>query len=141
MLNSGFSVSSAKLIVVHGVARFNEIVRCSELPHSDPKYKPIHCDKHFNVLGRKLKKYLAKSSWYNPETKAGPNWRTMLPQKWKGSKPLQNRLPGMTFSTVLQVQNSKGGRLLKEIVKIEPRLAKNSGYNVKIVEKGGKPLS
>ena len=30
---------------------------------------------------------------------------------------------------------------MNEIVKLEPRLAKNSGYFVKIVEKSGKPLS
>ena len=47
----------------------------------------------------------------------------------------------MKFSSVLQVQSSKGGRLAKEILKIEPRLAKSTGYTVKIVEKGGKPLS
>lgn len=47
----------------------------------------------------------------------------------------------MQYTSVLQVPNSKGSRLLREISKIEPRLAKITKYNVKLVEKGGKPLS
>ena len=60
---------------------------------------------------------------------------------WKGNAPVQVKMPGMPFTSVLQVQSSKGSKLLREIAKIEPRLAKSTGYHVKLVERSGKPLS
>ena len=141
LLNSGFSVASSRLILVHGCTRYVELVRKSKLPHSAPEYRPLHYDKNFNLYGRKLKKYLEKSNWYEPEIGHGTSWRSKLPTCWKGSKPLQQKLPGFKYSTVLQVQNTKGSRLVREIAKVEPRLAKLSGYHVKLIEKGGKPLS
>ena len=56
-------------------------------------------------------------------------------------QPVQRKVPRIPYTTLLQVPDTKGGRLLKEICKIEPRLAKTSGYQRKIVEKGGRPLS
>ena len=41
----------------------------------------------------------------------------------------------MAFSTVLQVPSSKKCRLLNEIPRIEPKLAKATGYSVKLTEK------
>ena len=43
----------------------------------------------------------------------------------------------MAFSTVLQVPSSKKSRLLNEIARIEPKLAKATGYSVKLTEKSG----
>ena len=41
----------------------------------------------------------------------------------------------MAFSTVLQVYSSKKSRLLSEITRIEPKLAKATGYSGKLREK------
>ena len=84
---------------------------------------------------------MEKSSWYEGDSTIKPRWRGCLPQEWKGSRPIQLKLPGTKFTSLLQVQSSKDGRLIKELAKIEPRLAKSSGYHVKLVERGGKPLS
>ena len=65
----------------------------------------------------------------------------MLPDGWKGSKPVQFKLPDMPYTTILQVPSSKDSRLLKAIAKIEPRLAKTTNYHAKLVEKSGKSLS
>ena len=54
---------------------------------------------------------------------------------------MQHRVPGVKFISVLHVPSSRNGRLLKEIAKIELRLYKTSGYQVKLMEKSGKPLS
>ena len=59
-----------------------------------------------------------------------------MPEEWKGAEPIQQRMPGMNFSSLLQVQNSRDGRLIKSIAMILPRLSKSTGYNVKIIEKG-----
>ena len=47
----------------------------------------------------------------------------------------------MQYTSVLMVPSSKGGVLLRELAKIEPRLAKATKYQVKLIEKSGKPLS
>ena len=47
----------------------------------------------------------------------------------------------MKFTTVMQVPSSKNSRLLKELARIEPRVAKTSGYQAKLVEKSGRQLS
>ena len=140
LVNSGFSVPSAQIILVHGVLRYVEIVKNSRLPETNPRFKPLHFNREFNSLERKLQKYLAKSNWYSSE-KSGSNWRSKLPVEWKGDKPLQSKMPKFQFTTILQVQSSQNSRLLKELAKVEPRLTKSSGYHVKLVEKGGKPLS
>ena len=79
LLNSGFSGTSAQLILVHGTACYVELLGNSMLPSSDPKFKPLHADKNFNMLGRKLKRFVEKSNWYNPYTNCRPNWRKNLP--------------------------------------------------------------
>ena len=40
LLNSGFSLASAQLTLVHGITRYLEMLRCSRLPVTNPKYKP-----------------------------------------------------------------------------------------------------
>ena len=141
LLNSGFSLASAQLILVHGLTRYLEMVRCSELPKNNSKYKPLYWNKSFNRLERKLKKFEAKSGRYSSENKGKSSWRGSLPSNWKGARPIQSRVHGMQYTTVLQVPRSKGSRLLKELARVEPRLSKTSGYLVKLTEKSGKPLS
>ena len=43
----------------------------------------------------------------------------------------------MQFTTMLQVPNTRGGILAKNLIKAEPDLARITGYNVKVVEKAG----
>ena len=62
-------------------------------------------------------------------------WRSYLPSELKGAKPIQKKLPGMEYSTVLQVPSTKGSRLLKELAKLEPRLTKLTGYHSMLVER------
>ena len=69
------------------------------------------------------------------------NWRDRLKGSWKDSRSDQRCVEGMKFSTIMQVQSSKGGRLLREMIRIESSLARVSGYNVKYVEKSGVPLA
>ena len=123
MINSGHSVASTQIILVHGVTKFNEIVRRSALPVTDPLYQPVHYDKNHKKYERKLRKFLAKSSWYScGETVPGKtSWRASLPSEWRGSKPVQRKVHGVNFTTVLHVPSSSGGRLLKALANIEPR--------------------
>ena len=59
---------------------------------------------------------------------------------WKGEKPVQRPIKGLTFSMILQVPNTSNSTLLKEIAKVEPKLARTTGYSAKLVEKSGVQL-
>ena len=118
------------------------MVKDSELPDSHPNYKPIHCEKQFNLFNRKLHKLLARTGWYEENVIVKKtNWRRTIPKGWSGCKPSQFPVPGMKFTSVMHVPSSRDGRLLKMLCKAEPRIAKISGYQVKFIEKSGQPLS
>ena len=74
-----------------------------------------------------MDKFLARSGWYDTSEKDTMSWRSKLSVEWKGTKPIQRRVPDMKFTTVLQVPSSYNGRLVKELARVEPRLAKSSG--------------
>ena len=142
LVNSGHSVKSAQFILVHGTTKYLELLKRSKLETSNSLYRPLHCDKEFDKFNRKLYKLLAKNSWYDSETvKAKTNWRQNLSKDWAGSKPVQHSVHGMRNTTSLQVPNSVNGQLLKSLAKAEPRIAKLTGYQVKMTEKSGKSLS
>ena len=120
MRNSGFSLSSCQYVLVHGVTKFKEMVRCSELPEDDCNFKPLHCSSKYNVFNRKLHKMLAKTSWYDDlELVKKTRWRDQIPSGWAGSKPVQHRLKDVKFSSIMQVPNSKNGRLLSMLAKAD----------------------
>ena len=81
---------------------------------------PLYVEKSFKRVERTLAKFEAKNGWYSCENAGRSRWRSNLPTEWKGSKPLQTRVPGIPFTSVLQVQSSRDSRLLKAIAKIEP---------------------
>ena len=81
LVNSGHLLESSKMILVHGVVKFLDMVRRSKLPQSDPKFKPLHVGRHFKKFEMKLLKFLSKSGWYNDESGliVKSNWRMNLP--------------------------------------------------------------
>ena len=142
LINSGHSLSSCQYILVHGTVKYLELVRRSALPKSHKLYRPLFLTQDFDVRRRKLRKMLAKSSWFDDsELNSKINWRQALPQGWSGKKPVQFKVPAMKFSTTFKVPSTKGGRLLKMLSKAEPRIAKICGYQLKMVEGSGRPLS
>ena len=142
MCNSGHSISSIQYILVHGVVKFIELVRLSQLEKTNFEYKPIHPAREHDVIRRKLHKMLQHTGWFSEsEIALKSKWRQNVPRNWAGGKPDQFCVPGMKFSSVMHVPSSKNGRLVKMLSKAEPRVAKITGYQVKYVEKGGRPLS
>ena len=132
--NSGFSVSSTQIILVHGITRYLELVEKSKLRPNHKNFRPLHVEKGFKLLERKLAKFTMKSDWYSSDKLSDKvNWRQNLPEEWKGTKPIQFKVPNMKYTSLLQVPSTKGSKLLKAIARSEPRLAKASGYHVKVV--------
>ena len=68
-------------------------------------------------------------------------WRNVIPKGWSGCKPLQYAIPGIKFTTLMQVPSSRNGRLIKMLAKAKPCMAKLCGYQAKYVGKSGTPLS
>ena len=69
------------------------------------------------------------------------SWRGSLPNTWRGSRPVQSKIPNFEYTTVMQVPSSLNSRLLNGLARAEYRVAKVTGYQCKMVEKGGKLLS
>ena len=142
MVNSGHSLSSVQYILVHGVIKYSELLKLSELSEDDIKHQPLYRSKQYNSYNRKLHKLLQKSGWFSEsEIVMKTKWRHIVPKGWSGCKPLQYNVPGMKYTTIMQVPSTKDSRLLKMLAKAEPRLAKISKYQVKYVEKSGKQLT
>jgi len=136
------SLKSFEYILVHGVTKFVEMLKNSLLPKHHKNDKPLHCEQDYDVFNRKLQKMVAKNSWYEASSLTKKTfWRSRLPTQWIGEKPSQRKIPGMKFSTVLKVPSTRDGRLVKALADAEYSLAKSTGYQVKMVEMSGKPLS
>ena len=136
MINSGHSVASTQYVVVHGVLKFIDLLRRSKLDRLHNDYKPLYSPKEFDLCNRRLRKKLAKTYWYDDNLlDKKTSWRISLPQNWAGDRPAQFKVPGMQFSSVMMVPSSNSGRLFKMLTKAEPRLAKSSGYQIKLIEK------
>ena len=61
MKNSGHSLESIQYLLVHGVTKYKELVRLSELPLDDAEHRPLYRSKHYNTHNRKLHKILQKN--------------------------------------------------------------------------------
>ena len=142
IVNSGFNQHDARVILVQGVTKYFELVRRSKLDSSHAEYKPIHLSNEFKESERQINKYLAKMTWYDrPQDVPASKWRSKLEGCWRGNRPIQAKVKGYKYTTVLQVPSTKGSRLLRQLASAEPRLTKASGYCVKLVEKSGIQLS
>ena len=146
LINSGHSVKSARIIMVQGVVKYLWKVELSNLSEDDPKFCPLYLDKTYNEECRQVSKYRAKMSWYKCKKKKNTSvssedcdvgWRGRLVGVWRGKNQSQKpTLPG-GFTTVLNVPNTKGASLAMKLIRQEPKLARMTNYNVKIIEKSG----
>ena len=141
LVNSGHSASSARILIVQGVAKYLHKVKVSKLDKQDRDFVPLYLTKEYEEKNRQVKKYLARSSWFkNPvdgvELKK-KDWMREIPREWKGRNMSQRVVPGMKFTTIFKVPNTKNGILYSRLVKEESKLAKLTGYNVKLVEDSG----
>ena len=136
LVNSGHSIKSSRIMVVHGVTKYLELKRIHNLPKSHNDYKPMYLSKEYDQEKRQLKKQMEKMTWYS-DGGTGVKWRDKLRGMWEGDKPVQRKVKGMDFTSVVQVANTEGSILLNSLAKKEPKIAKITGYNVKIVERSG----
>ena len=141
MLNSGHSKWYTKIVLVHGVTKFRYRVKCSKLDTKDSRFKPLHLSKDYREADRQIDKCLAKSNWHKKRTDGQSNnaqaWRNELRGVWRGSRQLQRPVRGIPVTTVLQIPNTVGSVLMREIARVEPRLARATGYSTKLIKKGG----
>ena len=133
LVNSGHSCQSSRIIIVHGVTKYLHKVKLSMLPRSDPRFEPLYFDKLYKEDERQCDKYLAKMSWFKDNVTSLTDssgveiklesWKSNLHGVWRGSTRGQKRVPGMDYSTILQVPNSSNSVLLNNLMKIEENLA------------------
>ena len=129
LYNSGYGVDEIKIILVQGVTKFYSLVSRNNLSVKSKRYKPLYLSKSYNEDERHVAKYLNKMCWFQGKNdRLDTEWRGELSGKWKGGKPVQKPVKGMQYSTILQVPNTKNGTLLKELARVEPRLAKITNW-------------
>ena len=63
MSNSGYEVKQMRHIVIGGLTGYERRLQLSK-NKTNPKWRPLHEGAHFNVVGRRKKKMLAKSEWF-----------------------------------------------------------------------------
>ena len=56
MLNCGHSINGTKLVLFHGAVKFLDILRKSELHADDKGHQPLHFEKGYKRLERRLQK-------------------------------------------------------------------------------------
>ena len=144
LVNSGHSVSSSKILIVQGVSKYLHKLKLSKLDEDDVQFEPLYKSKEYDEKGRQVKKFMAEMNWFKNKNKQEVmtdsrkyDWKSILPERWRGSTASQRPSPGMNFTSILKVPNTKGGALYRSLVKQEDKLARLSGYNVKIVESSG----
>ena len=64
-------------------------------------------------------------TWFgrNNNKNPGRERKSKSTGRWAGRKRIQSKVNRMEYSTILQVSNSKGGRLIKRLAKMELKLA------------------
>ena len=100
----------------------------------------MHMSKEYNQEIRQINKQVAKVSWYQGRD-TGLSWRHNLKGEWVGARPSQRKVKGMEYSLILQVPNTEGSLLMNMLARKDPKIAKLTGYTIKIIEKGGVKLS
>ena len=121
------------------------MVRVSKLDEDDARFKPLYKSKEYEEKARQIKKHQARANWFKTKSNASSwtedeGWKKDLPPSWKGSNLSQRVVPGMQYTSIIKIPNTNGARLFKSLIAAETRLAKLSGYNVKIVESSGVQL-
>ena len=104
-------------------------------------FEPLYKTAKYDEENRQITKFLGKQNWFSQKKKKIGGWRGKLEGVWKGPAPLQRPVKGLKYTTVLQVPNSNNAALVKELARLEPKLAKLTKYSVKLVEKSGIPLA
>ena len=142
LINSGHSTRSTKILIVQGVAKYLYKLKVSRLNSEDSRYRPLYLSKEYEEKDRQVKKHQAKLDWFKGKKRDDSDyrhdeWKYELPKEWRGDNMSQRCAPGMEFTTMMKIPNTKGAKLYRSLVTEENRLASITGYNVKIVESSG----
>ena len=140
LLNSGHEVEVIQTLLVQAATCYIEKVRRSRLDANDQEYRPLHMSKEYMRNERWLAKTMAKNNWYDKK-KVFRGWRQMLPKEWKPRQLRQRRIQGIPVTSVMIVPNTFNSCLLNRLILKEAQLSKISGYQLKLVEGNGTPIS
>ena len=158
MLNSGHQLTETRKHIVSGLKGWkNKIRRCQN------QGKPIHRTAKESSGSRRIKKLLGKATWFldnkprddedeiypiqpegiiptsNPSGRTSSNSKFTITPKDAGSNKSSNNIPKTT--SVLFVEQSKGGSLAAVLRKKIECLAPMLGYRFRVVESAGTKLS
>ena len=114
MINSGHSLKSTRLTIVHGVTKYVENIKLDSFPENHKQHRPMYLYKKYNEGERQREKTSARVDWYGEKEngeKVKRKWRDSLKGSWRGANQLQRKIKSMPYTTVIQVPSSRGSRL------------------------------
>ena len=125
LLRSGYSISSARQILISGLRCFQR-----KVSHAKDSGVPLHRSAQ-STLGARLKKKLTeKSSWFKGKKKAQPGVK-------KFKKRITNASQVPQVKTVMFVPRTNDSKLCKQLRAAEENLAQVTGYRCAIKERNG----
>ena len=141
LVNSGHSNASARVTIVQGITKFLDNVRLSKLPEDHKHFRPLHLSKEYKREDRQIEKIMNKLTYEGNSKNSGREWKSQLTGKWRGERPSQLKVKDMKCTTIMMVPDTVNGVLFMSLCRSEPKLAKTTGYQVKMCESSGTQLS
>ena len=160
MVNSGYSKDYIRKVVVAGLKGYEKRLTLSKLAEGDPKFAPLHQPASYKRNGRAKAKALQKKRWFKPKRQEKPPEAMKKDERRKtrvigredrgirGVQVTRNKMRKAAKSkkeiittSVMFVDYTVGGALVRALRDQEPRLAELTRFKVKIVELGGTALT
>ena len=124
--------------VLKGITSYEEKVRKSELPPSNPQFCPLYQGAGWRRLGKAKDKALAKRNWYkDKECTDGPRLHQQPPRRMRQTSQKAGKVRGVKTTTVVFVPSTKGGLLLRMLIDMEETMSRITGFRIKYQEAGG----
>ena len=148
LINSGYAIKQVRRIILSGLKGYERILRESKKDGG----RNLHRSAKESSHGRGKKKLLGRSEWFRNKAKSQPDSsdsgvgcdQVNTPPRMErghGKKSCAKPNPtGAKIRTVLFVEQTRGGRLMKALKEVEARLSGMLGFRTKIVERGGTSL-
>jgi hypothetical protein len=147
LINSGYSITQTKKIILNGIKGYEKKL----LESRKPGGRSLHRQAGESYNTRVRRKLCGKTEWYrdeisldkglatesnaNPELEyTPPSIDTQHKKKIKNDRSIKTR-------SVLFVEQTRGGKLMKLLKETQSRLTGMLGFKLKIEERGGTKLS
>ena len=154
LANSGHKYAFAKAVILQAITKYESMIERANLPPTDKKYIPLYRARTFDQPARKILKYITPLIWYTGENLKDPyrhQWKKKIKRSfnrkereerkrmdWKRREVVKKKRRRTT--TAIFIPSTERSLLMKIVSEKEEKLAEQSSWTVKILEKSGQPI-